>query len=1004
MRKQYPLIASSLALLVLTACGGGGSGGGGDGGGGGGGGGGTTPTNYTVSTNVGTGASISPTSATVQSGNTAEFTISYDDGYEYNNAHGCGGSYDSGTYTTGAISSNCTVTATARRIQFTATATLQGGGTITPGSDTVNSGETITFTVELDEHYSITNVAGCNAQTPIEAGEQTFTIETGPMEANCELEVTAETPGPDVFYDVTVEILGEGTVDPESARGNFGDTFEFELTPAEGFELGGAMGCEGTLNNNVFTTGALVADCTVSVRFVDEEAVFFADSNLEAALLDHFGYPEGSSITTEDMETLTSLNLDDKSIVMLTGMETAVNLHTLSLFRNRQLSNLQPLRDLPITNLNLNDTAVNTLTTVAEMPIVNLRVQDTQVTDLEPLRTKATLRDLYVSYTGVSSLRALEANDNLRTVFFYDTPIRDIRPLVASGMTSGNVQGFGCLSSAHRATANAIEALQARGNSVSTVNRQTRQDCHNYRPDIDGDIEVAFVDNELQIDWTMTSNADLSDLGCEIHFDLYDQTPRVPHQLIESCPTTGNLTVEATQSAYRVTVLFDDGIDAQHRADAPRVQKDGVAHDVRFETADWGQVMLKTSPYLVPNRAAMFRAHVAGPAAATVPNGTLELSLNGNSTTLNLTAPSGLVSNKVHRSLNNSFHTEVPAQWMQEGLTVRVRMDGDVVHEQTPTFSPEIPLYITIVPMIMNGVAPVIPDDQTLIEQLQVHWPLSNIQIRHRSAYTVANQSSIDGATDLLYQLRDLRSADGESNGSHYHGFFNFEEVGGGAAGVAFVGGTSGVTWDRANRLDTFSHEMGHNFSVRHIDCGNPSGAEADYPYDPRTIGSVGVNLANDEVISHTDFSDVMSYCSPRHISDWVYEKAQDYQILTPSRPFATGGDAALSEVTETVTRISGVVHPFNGTEVRSVMEVARPAVLDGNSPYTMLATDARGQQFSVPISVFEDSITQGTNAGYFEAYIDMPLESVEYLQIFRGDAVLLDTRLEETEALYWNQ
>ncbi|TRW50216.1 hypothetical protein FM042_05105 [Aliidiomarina halalkaliphila] len=1011
MKKYYPFIASSVALLVLTACGGGGSGGGG-GTGGGTGGGGNTPQSYTVSTTTGTGASITPASATVQSGNTAEFSIDYDDGYEHNNAHGCGGSYSDGTYTTGAISSNCTVTVTARRIQFTASATLEGGGSITPESETVDAGETVTFTVELDPYYSITNVSGCNAEEPVETGDQTFTIETAPMDANCELAVTAETPGPDVFYDVSVDIQGEGSVDPESARGNFGDTFSFTLTPADGFELGGATGCDGTLEGDVYTTGALVGDCTVTVRFLDEEAIFFADENLESALLDHFGRDAGDSITAEDMETLTSLNLDNKSIISLAGMEAAINLHTLSLFRNSQLSNLSPLRDLPITNLNVNDTAVNSLNIIAELPIVTLRIQDTGVTDLTPLAGKDSLQTLIFSYTEVSSLKPLENNSNLRTVLFYDTPVRDLRPLVASGMTNGNVQGFGCMSNTHRATASAIDTLRERGNSVATLNRQTRFDCGDYRPNIDGDVEVSFADDQLHIDWTMSSNGDLSDLACEIHFDLYDQTARVPYEVIEPCDTTGNLTVNATQSAYRVTVLFDDGLDAQHRADAPRIQKDGVAHDVRFETADWGQVMLKTSPLLVPNRAAMFRAHIAGPAAASVPTGRLELSLNGDSTTLDMTPPNGLVGNKVHGTLSNSFHTEVPAQWMQDGLTVRVLMDGDVVHEQTPKFSPEIPLYITVVPMVMNGVTPVVPDDETIIEQLQVHWPLSRIEIRRRAAYTVRNQDDVEDAADLLYQLQDLRAADGESEGSHYHGFFDFNEVGGNSAGVAFVPGRVGVTWDRADRMDTFSHEMGHNFSIRHIDCGNPANPEPDFPYNPSSIGSVGVNLDNDELISPSNHADVMGYCRPRHISDWVYEKAQDYLLLAPSQSFTTGGETAsdtannnvLGESAGTVTRISGVVHPFKGTVVRSMMEVPRPAVLDGNSPYTILASDASGKQFSVPISVIEDSTTQGTGTGYFEAYIDMPLESVQHVQIFRGEAQLLDTPVDDTQVLYYRR
>ncbi len=69
------------------------------------------PATYTVTGTAGSGGTISPSSRTVNSGQTTTFTVTPNSGYTAS-ASGCGGSLSGTTYTTGAITSNCTVTAT----------------------------------------------------------------------------------------------------------------------------------------------------------------------------------------------------------------------------------------------------------------------------------------------------------------------------------------------------------------------------------------------------------------------------------------------------------------------------------------------------------------------------------------------------------------------------------------------------------------------------------------------------------------------------------------------------------------------------------------------------------------------------------------------------------------------------------------------------------------------------------------------------------------------------
>lgn len=87
-----------LYSLVLAACGGGSSSGG-------------NTTSYTVTANAGAGGGISPASATVNSGATASFTVTPNGGNSINTVTGCGGALAGSTYTTGAVTANCTVAA-----------------------------------------------------------------------------------------------------------------------------------------------------------------------------------------------------------------------------------------------------------------------------------------------------------------------------------------------------------------------------------------------------------------------------------------------------------------------------------------------------------------------------------------------------------------------------------------------------------------------------------------------------------------------------------------------------------------------------------------------------------------------------------------------------------------------------------------------------------------------------------------------------------------------------
>ncbi len=70
-----------------------------------------TLNSYTVTATAGAGGSISPASQTVTHGSATTFTVTPDTGYGIATVTGCGGSLANGTYTTGSIEGDCTVSA-----------------------------------------------------------------------------------------------------------------------------------------------------------------------------------------------------------------------------------------------------------------------------------------------------------------------------------------------------------------------------------------------------------------------------------------------------------------------------------------------------------------------------------------------------------------------------------------------------------------------------------------------------------------------------------------------------------------------------------------------------------------------------------------------------------------------------------------------------------------------------------------------------------------------------
>jgi hypothetical protein len=208
---------------------------------------------------------ITPALMTVAAGATASFTVAPSQGYTVATTAGgdCpAGSWSGTTYTTGALTADCTVTFTATQNTAQVTSSGDGNETISPsGAQTVNSGDTQAFTVTPNTGYTVdtTTFGDCPAGTWSGA-----TYTTGAITADCSVSFTATLN----TYQVTSSGDGNETISPSGAQTvSHGSTISFTVDPAVGHTVAAAVGGDcpaGTWASDVYTTGAITAPCSVS--------------------------------------------------------------------------------------------------------------------------------------------------------------------------------------------------------------------------------------------------------------------------------------------------------------------------------------------------------------------------------------------------------------------------------------------------------------------------------------------------------------------------------------------------------------------------------------------------------------------------------------------------------------------------------------------------------------------------------------------------------------------
>lgn len=169
-------------------------------------------TSLTVNTQAGANGTIMPSSAIVEPGETASFTLAAESGYLIASASGCGGTLNGSEFITGPVTQNCTVSATfveEEATLYTVTTSTNAGGTITPQQALVAEGESADFTISTQTGYNLANVEGCGGSL----SGNTYT--TALVTQDCAINVTfvaLEPPTAEAGPEQTVNELSDVTL------------------------------------------------------------------------------------------------------------------------------------------------------------------------------------------------------------------------------------------------------------------------------------------------------------------------------------------------------------------------------------------------------------------------------------------------------------------------------------------------------------------------------------------------------------------------------------------------------------------------------------------------------------------------------------------------------------------------------------------------------------------------------------------------------------------------
>ena len=160
------------------------------------------------------------------------------------------------------------------------------------------------------------------------------------------------------------------------------------------------------------------------------QTVNIPDANLRAAIAEALDKPQGARITRDEMARLTRLDVNNKEIRNLMGLEQAKNLERIK-FNHNQISDISPLAGL--IRLRVVEVGENAISDISPLKgLINLEglhLAHNFISDLSPLKDLTNLRWTNLGHNVISDLSPLAGLVKLEWIGLTDNLLADLTPL-----------------------------------------------------------------------------------------------------------------------------------------------------------------------------------------------------------------------------------------------------------------------------------------------------------------------------------------------------------------------------------------------------------------------------------------------------------------------------------------------------------------------------------------------------------------------------------------------
>ena len=345
-------------------------------------------------------------------------------------------------------------------------------------------------------------------------------------------------------------------------------------------------------------------------------------------------------------------------------------------------------------------------------------------------------------------------------------------------------------------------------------------------------------------------------------------------------------------------------------------------------------------------------------------------------------SPTKLIDDSV---LGKSWNVLIPADEVVTGMSVLADVDvagtvteSDDADNSYPLSGTALPLdvrqvntmKVTFVPVSQpNGVVAgnvTEANKMAAMDYAMRVYPFDTADVIVHAPYAYSatlNGTSYDNTWQtLLSNINAMRTAEGILD-RYYYGLAH-PAYSSGVTGLGYIGTPAAIGMDFTNSVQpgtdyyrmTIAHEWGHNFGRQHINCGNPQGTDAGFPYDAlTTIGTHGYDLQFGLLRKSTDFREFMSYCQPLWTSDYTYKAVLEYRGTHPGPQVAAKQNVLL---------VWGRVGP-EGVVLEPAYEIEAPISLPTESgPYLVQGLDEGGRSmFTISFAGAEIDHVAGVRA-----------------------------------------